>query len=170
VKAAGDVVYLIGETATEFGGSELQKLLNGEISGKAPALDLTVEAARQEAILTAIRQGLVASAHDVSEGGVAVALAEKTFSAKGLGVNVTLTGSAVSALFSETQSRFILTVKEENVVAFEEFVIDAEKIGVVTDDEKIVIYGEAGVLVEGTVEEFRSAWKGAIPCLLKSEA
>ena len=48
---------------------------------------------------------------------VAVALAEKTFGAEGLGVNVTLTGSAVTALFSESQSRFVVTVKEENAAA-----------------------------------------------------
>ena len=170
VKQAGDVVYLIGETKQEFGGSELQKLIDGTISGKAPAIDLDVEAARQKAILQAIRAGLVQSAHDVSEGGVAVALAEKTFAANGLGVNVTLTGSAVTALFAESQSRFVLTVKEENAATFEEVVTDAQKIGVVTEDATLTINGDNGVLVEGTVEEFRSAWKGAIPCLLKSEA
>ena len=170
VKQAGDVVYLVGETKTEFGGSELQKLIDGKISGKAPAIDLDVEAARQKAILEAIRAGLVQSAHDVSEGGVAVALAEKTFAANGLGVNVTLTGSAVTALFAESQSRFVLTVKEENAAAFEQIVTDAQKIGVVTEDVKLTIHGDNGVLVEGTVEEFRSSWKGAIPCLLKSEA
>ena len=170
VKQAGDVVYLVGETKTEFGGSELQKLIDGEISGKAPAIDLDVEAARQKAILEAIRAGLVQSAHDVSEGGVAVALAEKTFAANGLGVNVTLTGSAVTALFAESQSRFVLTVKEENAAAFEQIVKDAQKIGVVTEDVKLTIHGDNDVLVEGTVEEFRSSWKGAIPCLLKSEA
>ena len=170
VKQAGDVVYLIGETKTEFGGSELQKLIDGTISGKAPAIDLSIEAARQKAILEAIRAGLVQSAHDVSEGGVAVALAEKTFAANGLGVNVTLTGSAVTALFAESQSRFVLTVKEENVAAFEQIVTDAQKIGVVTEDATLTINGDNGVLIEGTVEEFRSAWKGAIPCLLKSEA
>ena len=170
MKQAGDVVYLVGETKTEFGGSELQKLIDGKISGKAPTIDLDVEAARQKAILEAIRAGLVQSAHDVSEGGVAVALAEKTFAANGLGVNVTLTGSAVTALFAESQSRFVLTVKEENAAAFEQIVKDAQKIGVVTEDVKLTIHGDNGLLVEGTVEEFRSSWKGAIPCLLKSEA
>ncbi len=87
-------------------------------------------------------QVLVQSAHDVSEGGVAVALAEKTFAANGLGVNVTLTGSAVTALFAESQSRFVLTVKEENAAAFEEIVKDAQKIGVVTEDAKLTINGD----------------------------
>lgn len=170
VKAAGDLVYIVGDTKTEFGGSELQKLVEGGISGKAPSIDLTVEAARQQSILEAIQAGLVQSAHDVSEGGVAVALAEKTFAAKGLGLDVALTGSATTALFAESQSRFVLTVKAEHAEGFETIVKHAQKIGTVTDDANIKISGEAGVLVEGTVEEFRSAWKGAIPCLLKSEA
>ncbi|MGG2083315.1 phosphoribosylformylglycinamidine synthase subunit PurL [Lysinibacillus pakistanensis] len=171
VKAAGDVVFVIGETNTEFGGSELQKLLNnGVISGKAPAINLEVEAARQQALLKAIKAGLVQSAHDVAEGGLAVAIAETTFGAKGLGVDVTLTGSATTALFSESQSRFVVTVKEENAAAFVEIIKDAQKIGVVTNDALVKINGDKGVLVEGTVEEFRSNWKGAIPCLLNSEA
>ncbi|MGE7953743.1 phosphoribosylformylglycinamidine synthase subunit PurL [Lysinibacillus xylanilyticus] len=171
VKAAGDVVFVIGNTKTEFGGSELQKLLNnGVISGKAPAIDLDIEAARQQALLKAIKAGIVQSAHDVAEGGLAVALAETTFGANGLGVEVTLTGSATTALFSETQSRFVVSVKEENATAFVEIVKDAQKIGVVTNDALVKINGDNGVLVEGTVEEFRSNWKGAIPCLLNSEA
>ncbi|MFY3790899.1 phosphoribosylformylglycinamidine synthase subunit PurL [Ureibacillus sp. MALMAid1270] len=170
VKNAGDLVYLIGETKTEFGGSELQKLVHGKIFGKAPSIDLDVEATRQKSILSAIRSGLVQSAHDVSEGGVAVALAETTFSANGLGIYATLEGSPVTALFSESQSRFIVTVKQENAGEFEDIIPEAKKIGVVTDDAKITINGDTGVLVEGTVEEFRSAWKGAIPCLVKSEA
>ena len=55
VKQAGDIVYVIGETKTEFGGSELQKLVEKRIFGKAPAIDLEVEAARQTALLSAIQ-------------------------------------------------------------------------------------------------------------------
>src|SRR5690606_23266238 len=137
VKAAGDVVYVVGDTKTEFGGSELQKLVEGGISGKAPSIDLTVEAERQQSILEAIQAGLVQSAHDVSEGGVAVALAEKTFAAKGLGLDVALTGSATTALFAESQSCFVLTVKAEHAEGFETIVKDAQKIGTVTDDANI---------------------------------
>ncbi|MCL1843421.1 MAG: phosphoribosylformylglycinamidine synthase subunit PurL [Defluviitaleaceae bacterium] len=77
-KNAGDLIYIIGaeNTAPEFGGSELQKLRNGKIFGTPPAIDLEKEKQAQNTVLTAIRLGLVASAHDVSEGGIAVALAE----------------------------------------------------------------------------------------------
>lgn len=170
VKHAGDFVYVIGDTKTEFGGSELQKLMNGRIFGQAPSIDLEVEAARQKALLQAIQAGLVASAHDVAEGGLAVAIAETTFGTN-LGVNVTLEGSATTALFSESQSRFIVTVKPEFAARFEEVVTDAKQIGVVTEEANIVINSsEQQPLIEGTVAEFQDAWKGAIPCLLKSEA
>ena len=125
---------------------------------------------RQKELLTAIQNGLVQSATDLSEGGFAVALCEKAFGAEGLGAGVTISGSAVTALFSETQSRFLVTVKEENAAAFEKAVADAIKIGAVTDSNRIVINGENGMLIDGTVDEFRSAWKGAIQCLLNSEA
>ena len=69
--------------------------------------------------MTAIQNKLVQSATDLSEGGFAVALCEKAFDAEGLGAEVTIAGSAVTALFSETQSRFLVTVKEENTAAFE---------------------------------------------------
>lgn len=171
VKDAGDLVYLIGETMTEFGGSELQKMVEGRIFGQAPSIDLQVEVARQDALLQAIQAGVVASAHDIAEGGFAVALAEKTFSAKNLGVDVTISGSAITALFSESQSRFIVTVKPQHAAAFEEIVTDAVNIGTVTSDTSVIIRNENGEeWVSGSVEEFRSAWKGAIPCLLNSEA
>ncbi len=170
VKEAGDFVYVIGETMTEFGGSELQKMVEGRIFGKAPSINLDVEVARQNALLQAIQAGKVASAHDIAEGGFAVALAEKTFGVQNLGVDVTISGSAITALFSESQSRFIVTVKEQHAEAFEEIVKDAVKIGTVTSDTSVIIRNEHGEeWVSGSVEEFRSAWKGAIPCLLNSE-
>ncbi|WP_342536306.1 phosphoribosylformylglycinamidine synthase subunit PurL [Sporosarcina sp. FSL K6-3508] len=169
-KQAGDAIYIIGQTETEFGGSELQQMIEGKIFGKAPAIDLDVEVKRQKQLLAAIQQGLLQSAADLSEGGFAVALCEKAFATDGLGAEVTVEGSAVTALFSETQSRFLVTVKADQVAEFEEKVEDAVKIGTVTDGGQLVIKdAEGSVLVEGTVEQFHAAWKGAIPCLLNSE-
>jgi phosphoribosylformylglycinamidine synthase len=168
-KQAGDLIYVIGETKPEFGGSELQKLLNGNIFGKAPSIDLEVEAKRQNELLTAIRAGVVASAHDVAEGGVAVALAECVMNAKGLGAKVTVSGDIVTELFSETQSRFIVSVKKEHQAKFEELV-EANLIGEVTEDATLLIEHEhSEAVVHLSVEQMRSVWKGAIPCLLKSK-
>ncbi|MCJ8223455.1 phosphoribosylformylglycinamidine synthase subunit PurL [Bacillus paralicheniformis] len=169
-KAAGDLIYVIGETFPEFAGSELQKLSEGKIYGKAPAIDLEVEQARQKALLKAIRTGLVQSAHDISEGGIGVALAESVISSQGLGANVTLAGES-ALLFSETQSRFIVSVKKEHQEAFEKLVKDAELIGEVTSDSALAVQSQEGQQwIHAQTEELESAWKGAIPCLLKSKA
>ncbi len=166
-KEAGDLVYIIGETKPEFGGSELQKLVHSEIFGKAPAIDLEVEVERQKQILAAIREGLVSSAHDISEGGAAVALSECLFGTEGLGVEVTLSGDKTTALFSETQSRFILSIKKEHQAAFEEIVSDATLIGEVTDNAELVILNEdKELLIKSDSRKMEEAWKGAIPSLL----
>ena len=164
-KQAGDLIYLLGETRTEFGGSELQKLVHGEIFGKAPELDLTVEKNYQDQVLKSIREGLVASAHDVAEGGVAIALAEAVIGAKGLGADVTLEGEEVTALFSESQSRFILSVKPEMQAEFERLT-DAVLIGKVTDAPVLSITVNEKPVIQLEVERMKESWKGAIPCLL----
>jgi phosphoribosylformylglycinamidine synthase subunit PurL len=166
-KEAGDLIYLVGETKDEFGGSELQKLTYGRIFGKAPELDLETEQLRQQQILSAIRSGLVASAHDVAEGGFAVALAESLFGTNGLGADVKISGNVTSALFSETQSRFLLSVKKENKEAFEKLV-NATLVGEVTDSSMLRIVSETNEpIISADVKELEKAWKGAIPCLLK---
>ncbi|OMP68007.1 phosphoribosylformylglycinamidine synthase subunit PurL [Domibacillus epiphyticus] len=169
-KQAGDLVYVIGDAENEFGGSELQKMTNGgEIFGKSPVIDLTVEKARQDALLAAIQTGIVQSAHDISEGGFAVALVEKLFGT-GFGANVSLEGEATAALFAETQSRFIVTVKAENKEAFEAAVKDAKHIGEVTAEQVVSIQVNGEEVVQAPVKKCEDAWKGAIPCLLNSEA
>jgi phosphoribosylformylglycinamidine synthase II len=164
-KQAGDLIYLLGETKDEFGGSELQKMLNGKIYGKAPEIDLDVEKDHQQKVLAAIRAGLVQSAHDLSEGGLAVAVAESAIGGKGLGANIQLSGNPVSALFSESQSRFLLTVKKEHQDEFEKLT-GAKLIGEVTAEPVLKIAVDGVNLITEQVDKLEKAWKGAIPCLL----
>jgi len=167
-KTAGDLIYVIGETKEEFGGSELQKLLNaGKIFGKAPSIDLTVEAKRQEQILAAIQAGVVASAHDISEGGLGVAIAESTFGPTSVGANISIEGNEVAALFSETQSRFLLSVRPEHKAQFEAMV-EAKLIGTVVEETSVTIRNQQNeTVLHASVEELKQSWKEAIPCLLK---
>ena len=168
---AGDVIFVIGETKEEFAGSELQKMTEGRIYGKAPEIDLDVELTRQEALLAAIQNGLVQSAHDVSEGGLGVALAESTFGTDGLGAHIQMDLNSEASLFSETQSRFVVTVKPEHRVAFAVAVKDAKEVGTVTNDGVFTVKNQEGQQwIHAAVNELERAWKGAIPCLLKSEA
>jgi phosphoribosylformylglycinamidine synthase len=109
----------------------------------------------------------VASAHDVSEGGLGVAFAESAMGARGLGATVTLTGDMTSALFSETQSRFVVSVRPEHQEAFELAVADASLVGTVTVTGNLHIESASReVAIHMTVDDLRDAWKGAIPCLL----
>lgn len=168
---AGDVIFVIGETKEEFAGSELQKMTEGRIYGKAPDIDLDVELTRQEALLAAIQNGLVQSAHDVSEGGLGVALAESTFGTDGLGADIQIDLNSEASLFSETQSRFVVTVRPEHREAFAAAVKDAKEVGTVTNDGIFTVKNQEGQQwIHAAVNELERAWKGAIPCLLKSEA
>jgi phosphoribosylformylglycinamidine synthase len=166
-KEDGDLVYLVGDTLPEFGGSELQKLLHGKIFGKAPSINLEIESVRQQQILTAIRLGLIQSAHDVSEGGLSVALAECLIGTD-LGVEITLTGNPVVELFSESQSRFLVSVKKEKSKIFETILENATLIGTINKNNSLIINNKSGEkLIDSSVSELTSSWKGAIPCLLK---
>ncbi|MDR9797549.1 phosphoribosylformylglycinamidine synthase subunit PurL [Aeribacillus pallidus] len=165
-KEAGSIVYLLGETKPEFSGSELQKMLEGKIFGKAPEIDLEEEKQRLDQLLAAIREGLVQSAHDVAEGGLAVALSECLIGT-GLGAEITINGDALAGLFSESQSRIVVSVKPENKEAFEK-IVQAEAIGTVTNSGILkIVNGNGETLIQASVEELEQAWKGAIPCLLK---
>ncbi|NRG45614.1 phosphoribosylformylglycinamidine synthase subunit PurL [Bacillus sp. CRN 9] len=166
-KEAGDLIYLLGETKPEFGGSELQKLTYKKIFGKAPELDLATEAEYQEKVLAAIRTGLIASAHDIAEGGLAVAVAESLFGKTQLGADIHLTGEATTQLFSESQSRFLISVKKENQHEFEKLT-NAVLIGEVTAGNKLQAFVNNELVLEEQTDVLEKAWKGAIPtCLLK---
>ncbi|UOQ92013.1 phosphoribosylformylglycinamidine synthase subunit PurL [Halobacillus shinanisalinarum] len=169
MKQPGDLIYIIGETKPEFGGSELQGMMEGRHFGRAPEIDLQVEVARQESLLQAIQKGVVQSAHDVSEGGLAVALAESLFN-KEFGCDVTVTGDETTALFSETQSRFLVSVTKENQQTFESLMDDASLLGKVTGDGVYRLKSNGEVVVEEQTGKLKQIWKGAIPCLVKSKA
>ncbi|MEC1721633.1 phosphoribosylformylglycinamidine synthase subunit PurL [Schinkia azotoformans] len=165
----GDLVYLIGETFPEFGGSELQNMIAGKYLGKAPVIDLQVEANRQNILATAIKEGLIVSAHDLSEGGLAVALAESLFNGQGLGVEVRLTGDVTVALFSESQSRFLVTVKAENKEQFQNLWTEARQIGSVTNDGKLIVSVNGEHVIKDTVDELHKLWSEAIPRLVTAK-
>src|SRR4051794_2246534 len=123
-KSAGDVVVMLGRTREELGGSEYLKWIHGMTRGTPPWIDLKMEQAVQRCCLEAIDQGILRSAHDISDGGLAVALAECCIGGpeKPLGVRVQ-THEMIRAdalLFSESQSRIIVSLKEEDMGRLQE--------------------------------------------------
>ncbi|AAL80323.1 phosphoribosylformylglycinamidine synthase [Pyrococcus furiosus DSM 3638] len=113
----GDLIGLIGETRKELGGSELYRVL-GVSKGIAPRVDLEVEKRNAESVLKLIEEGLVSFVHDVSRGGVAVALAElSTWFNVGIKSEITTSLLPLDFAFSESHGRYIVTFPEENLEA-----------------------------------------------------
>ena len=110
---AGDTIVLLGDNTDELGGSEYLYIMEGLVAGEPPSVDLLAERRLQHAVLAMIQRGLLLSAHDVSEGGLACALAESALGREEgpLGVDVTLhdTLPTVPLLFGEAQGRVIIS-------------------------------------------------------------
>ncbi|MDT2602047.1 phosphoribosylformylglycinamidine synthase subunit PurL [Enterococcus hulanensis] len=164
-KQADDLIYVIGETNADFNGTEIQKMQKGLIEGKLMDFDLAVEKENQELVLSAIKAGLVASAHDCAEGGLAVAIAEAAFNNQ-LGVDVEA-AMPVENLFAETQSRFVLSIQPEDQAAFEALVGEkAVKIGKTTNTGELKVTADGGEIKVAT-QKAEELWEEAIPCLMK---
>lgn len=165
VKHADDLVYVIGATTDAFNGTEIQKMLAGEISGQLFEFDAEAELANQQLVLTAIRSGLVQSAHDLSEGGLAVGLAETVFGTE-FGVTVNFNGAAAQ-LFSETQGRFIVSIAPAQQQAFEALAGNhAALLGHVTTEPTITITTDDAQLAVPTQQAYVT-WNDAISWQLK---
>lgn len=165
-QAAGDQVYLLGQTGDDYAGSELQKMLTGDIAGTVADFDLNHVHAMMQTLLSLMEDGKVASAHDLAEGGLGVALAETLFKTD-LGMNLKL-DLTKNQLFSETAGRFVVTVKKEDAAAFEAALgDDATLIGEVTNSHWLQLRLADGNLNKN-VADLEQLWKEAIPCQLKS--
>src|SRR5690606_27284183 len=170
-KREGDVVILLGETKAELGGSEFQFVIHGVTEGRPPQIDLDQEKTLQDALLEAIRSGWIASAHDLSEGGLAVALAECCITG-GLGAEVALETDLRPdiALFSESQSRVILSVRpehaEEVLRHFRAKGVPAAGIGTVKGTN-LAVRINGNLAIDVPVERLTRVWKDAIPCRMR---
>jgi phosphoribosylformylglycinamidine synthase subunit PurSL len=166
-KRAGDYVYVLGRTYPELGGSEYAAQL-GDVGNSVPRVRPEEALARYRALAQAMREGLVASCHDCSDGGLGVALAETAF-AGGLGLEIDLRQVPAEnidrddvLLFAESQSRFVATVAPEKAGRFEELMADTTwaRVGRVSADSSLVMTGLAGdrVLTE-PLAHLKTAWQ-----------
>jgi phosphoribosylformylglycinamidine synthase len=121
---AGDAIVLLGEDRGELGGSEYLKVAHGLVRGRPPAIDLEAERALQTLLVDLADRRLVGSAHDCSDGGLAVTLAECCFDAGGMGAEISIAPADVSrdaamnlaaALFSESASRVVVSTNLDTV-------------------------------------------------------
>ena len=162
-KKSGDQIALIGFTMEELGGTEYLKIMFDRSEGKPPVLDRKHEKQVQDFCWELIQKGFISSAHDCSEGGLAIAVAESCFSYGGQTLGATLTLESTlrndTLLFGETQSRIIISFPEERINEIEDlamtFPVDFSLIGkvggshfTVTVNEEEVIKQEINILKE----------------------
>ena len=171
-KQAGDVILLLGETEEELGASALQQFMTGSISGMPPALDLEKEKNLQEAVLEAIRQNLIASAHDLSQGGLVMALLTSCIGELGVHVDWESGIRDDLALFSESQSRILLSTVPQNLLMLEKLMksrnIPFERVGVVMPGRfDIALNGK--FLIQEELPELQQLWENALENIMNSE-
>ena len=163
-KQPGDAIILIGETREELGGSEYAKTCLGMVAGRPPALDLELERQTNKIVLELAAAGLLASAHDISDGGLAIALAEGCLLSEIGAVVEALPLDGVSEpafLFGETQARYIVSCRADRaddvLVAFRRRDHSAAVIGRVGGD-RLQVVG----LIDAALEDLRSAWTSGL--------
>lgn len=167
VQQSGDTIYLIGETRDDYAGSLIQKTQQGTISGVIN-FDLELEHAHQQFIFQANQDGLLQSAHDLSEGGLLPGLLQVVFKTD-FGLTVNLSDYSGAQLFSETQSRYIVSVAPNQQAAFEAFAqergVFVQQLGTVTNEPTIHVTTteRTHILNKANLE---SLWQHALPTLL----
>ncbi|PWJ45836.1 phosphoribosylformylglycinamidine synthase [Limosilactobacillus mucosae] len=168
VQHAGDKLYLVGKTGDDYAGSELQKMMTGDIAGTLADFDLEHVHDYLSRLLKAEQSGLVASAHDLSEGGLAVAAAETVFKTE-LGLNADFRALDKKQFFSETPGRMLVSVAPENAAAFEEIMQDdAMPAGEVAATQWLEIH-LADAELNLPVAQMQKLWEEALPCAMKSK-
>jgi phosphoribosylformylglycinamidine synthase len=172
-KDAGDVIVLLGNRRQELGGSQYLKTVHTLKTGAVPKLDLEEEKALQKAALEAIHNGLVKSAHDCSEGGLAVALAESCVSndLKKIGCAVDLDPKVFKAkrtdalLFGESQSRIVVTCAAKDAGALQKIAgkrgVETTVLGTVGGSDIVIRYGK-DTLINQAAGALDDIWNNSI--------
>ncbi|MHC1635574.1 MAG: phosphoribosylformylglycinamidine synthase subunit PurL [Candidatus Methanospirareceae archaeon] len=169
VKEEGNFLYVVGVTKEELGGSEYYRL-RGIRGGIVPRTEPEVLKRSMEALREAMKLGLVASCHDISEGGLAVAICEMLIGGD-MGAIIDISGvnpvlRSDYKLFSESNTRWVVEVWREGATTFEDLMklrkIHITKIGEIRKDKEIIINDGNKKLVKLPLEEIREAWRGRI--------
>ena len=165
----GDFIILLGNLGGCVGGSEYLNLIHGRVEGDVPNIDLEYEKMVQDSVLEGIRQGVIKSAHDISDGGLAIALAECCMAGgNNLGANIVISRKIRDdeLLFGETQSAIIVTISESDLMRIEEvsgkFQIPCETIGKVSGNSLSI-----NSFFDIAVSKLRKIYESALPELLE---
>jgi phosphoribosylformylglycinamidine synthase len=173
---AGDIIILLDaadswsglDTRREFSSSEYSKTIGGIVAGEPPAIDLAAEKRLIDCLVALAAAGSVQSAHDISDGGLAVTLAESCFAANGLGASVALNenSSAEYALFSERGARAIVSVSPTNLAAVlataRQYNVNAIELGKVTCEAALRIELKGHAAIDSPLDVVRDAWANSL--------
>ncbi len=176
-KQEGDVIILVGETTGELGGSEYLKVVHSLVAGRPPALDLELEGAVQAAVRQCVQERLLSSAHDLSEGGLAVCLAECSI-AGGKGANVVLDDDLAphESLFAESASRILVSVDPAHVEEVFDVLLQHEvpysvigEVGGTRFSVDTIVAGEQRAVIEVSLDEIGVVYNTALECLVRGK-
>ncbi|WP_270915075.1 phosphoribosylformylglycinamidine synthase subunit PurL [Staphylococcus saprophyticus] len=154
--SVGDTLYVVGDTNDDFGGSQIEKLLYGQVNHEFESIDLSQEVRKGESIKQAIREGIASHVQTVGKGGLLLTLARISAHYQlGLQAKLSVTNAQ---LFSETQGRYIVIVKNGQSLNCDY----AVEIGKVTNDQQFKVTNEQSEIVRD-VKHLNDLWEGAIP-------
>lgn len=154
--SVGDTLYVVGDTNDDFGGSQIEKLLYGQVNHEFESIDLSEEVRKGESIKQAIREGVASHVQTVGKGGLLLTLARISAHYQlGLQAKLSVTNAQ---LFSETQGRYIVIVKNGQSLNCNH----AVEIGKVTNDQQFKVTNEQSEIVRD-VKHLNDLWEGAIP-------
>lgn len=167
LKSAGNAIYLIGETHNELGGSHYS-LVTNQSGGHVPQVDFEMAFKTFATVHAAIQAGAIRSCHDLSEGGLAAAAAEMAF-AGGLGMEIDITSVAANlpspahALFSESNTRFLMEVKADQKQAFaamfEKAGVPCRELGTVTENETLSVTAAGENVLNAETQSLKAIWQ-----------
>ena len=163
-----------GDSRVEFSPSEYAKKIQGIVAGVPPAIDLAAEKRLIECLVSLASAGLILSAHDVSDGGLAVTIAESCFASDGLSADVNLTGDtelAEVAVFGERGARAVVSLSAASLARLNavaaQYGVAANRIGTVTRSEFRIQFNSTPV-IRGEVSSFRKAWSESLAAAIES--
>jgi phosphoribosylformylglycinamidine (FGAM) synthase-like enzyme len=172
---AGAAAARAGDSRAEFSSSEYAKTIQGIVAGAPPAIDLAAEKRLIECLVNLASAGLILSAHDVSDGGLAVTIAESCFASDGLSSEVNVRPDAGElaevALFGERGARAVVSLSPASLARLDrvaaQYGVAANRIGTVTRNEfRIQLNGTP--VIKGDVTSFRKAWSESLAAAIES--
>jgi phosphoribosylformylglycinamidine synthase subunit PurL len=187
-RAEGDAIVLLdggvadaglkaAAKTDEFASSEYAKTTQGIVAGTPPAIDLASEKRLIDCLVKLASERVISSAHDVSDGGIAVTVAESCFGSAGLSADVQIASAspdepAEVAIFGERGARIVLSAPGASLARVNQiaaqYKVSVQKIGTVTRSEFRIQYQGAGV-IQGSIEPFRRAWSEALPKAIEAQ-